>query len=214
MAFAMQITGIKELEKTVDEIKDRVSPQSLTVLSKNLAVLALLEEADYFRRQVDPTGRAWKYPSVVTLKRRHESRKGKPRGVFTFNILQDTGVLRLSVSAGEQEPPPPESKAAAPFAAGAAGAIRDAGPWGFAIGSRLAYAATHQYGRPGKVRVTFTMPGHYRRNRSGRGRHWVRPHEHSGILMPIPPRPFVGWSNRLIDRTTHYAARFLTGRQK
>ena len=72
MAFAMQITGIKELEKTVDEIKDRVSPQSLTVLSKNLAVLALLEEADYFRRQVDPTGRAWKYPSVVTLKRRHE----------------------------------------------------------------------------------------------------------------------------------------------
>lgn len=186
---------------------DNSSPSSLTKLSKNAGVVMLREHADYFREERSPSGAKWEFLKATTLKRRYAAKGGRNRKVFTWRVLQITGALRMSVSpAGANTLAPTNAFADTPgFIASVVGAVRRAGAWGAEIGTNLIYGWPHQKGikaRRGLVREFFREP-HTRAGVQVRG-HRVRQHWIS--LPPVPARPFVGFSTRLVDRITRLIA--------
>lgn len=200
--FGLSFNGIDRLRATINFSLAATKPESMTRLANQLGVLALREEADYFTTNRAPDGTPWKALSPVTESRR---RKGKKSG-RSNQILRDSGRLRLSVTPGSGG-----------FASGATGAVRFAGPRGFMFGSSLNYATTHQFGR-GKVRGLvrekfregYRVRSYTRKDGVSVKAHTVGGHRvrfHWTTLAQIPKRPFVGFSQRYIERAMQIVSR-------
>lgn len=119
-----------------------------------------------FKAQGRPT--SWKGLSKRTLAQR---RRG--RGVGTAQILQDTGILRASVSSRT-----------------ARGSVWQLKHDSIKVGTNVAYAGTHQHGRKAIPNVKQRVRQHQRKLNSGETT-TVRAHERTVTLPPVPARPFL-----------------------
>lgn len=236
--FGLTITGVDRLGATIAYSIAGATPDSRTKLARNLGVLALREHADYFTASKSPSGQPWKAHSPVTTARR---RNGKKTGRAN-QILRDTGALRLSVTPGRMAVNVNAARSrsdASGFNSAATGAVREATPMGFAMGSSLIYARAMQFGMPRRAghvsqffREGYRVGTHIRKGtivasrKSASGKlikayhrdggvvesHRVGAHRvrfHYTTLPAVPARPFVGFSNRYIERATDFIGRWL-----
>lgn len=177
----VRLVGADRLSAYFDLMTHNFSPAQRQTMATDLQVMALSAHARYFDTNTDPSGKPWRPLSPVTIERRRKKRKSTKRSVgFTAQILRDTGMLRLSVSPG-----------------GVNGAVRRVSPFGFAIGSALVYASTHQFGQG---RRTAIVRAHTRRTK--RGVFAVR--QHKTTLPAVPERPFVGFSSAYLNSASAY----------
>lgn len=218
-------TGTGEFQSLLGNLIRNASPGRKRMLAANLGVLALREHNRYFREEVSPSGAKWAPLAPSTIRRRYESRGRRNRRVFSWRVLQDTGMLRMSVTPGTSSADVGiRLGIGLEFYSAAVGAIRRVDSTGFEMGSNLSYAATHQWGDAGGRTLMVIVPSHRRRShlvrsytRVVRGSdrsvvvaahrvkaHDVRSHVSRIVTRPIPARPFVGFSSALIARSMRF----------
>ena len=128
------VEGLKEIQAKYKALGKSFSPGSKVVkaLLKKFQVIMYSSIAKNFGAEGRPS--KWKALQASTLAAR---RHGKKARLGAGRILQDTGRLRMSVTAGKGP-----------------GSVSRLGSMAIEFGTRLAYAAAHQFGFTGSQSVS------------------------------------------------------------
>jgi hypothetical protein len=179
----------REMEGLTRDFKQNASPSGMRRMLIRVGVVMLGMLASVFPAWGANLigGHRWKPLSPVTLKIRAQKAglSKKKAASMTGEPLQDTGVLRASVSGGTP-------------ISGPTGALRRISAQEVALGSNLDYAAKQQEGfGPGEEIVPeHQVKGHYRKARGGK-RVRVKAHRvrsHTKKTKQVDGRPFCGWT--------------------
>ena len=172
------VEGLKEIQAKYRKLGKDFVPGAKVVkaLLKKFQVIMYKSVADNFRSEGRP--KAWAPLKPSTLAGR---RQGPKASLGAGRILQDTGRLRMSVEHG-----PPTR-----------GAVSYYSSMAVEFGTRLAYAAAHQFGLKGSQAVPAhqrTLKSFVRKNgESSKGVALVREHVRQ---MNLPARPFLMFQDK------------------
>lgn len=177
-SLTLELQGMKELQ-TILRRMERANMNFRAPLK--LAGLFMMRSFyENFRNQGIPEiGIRWKKlsPWALSNRTRRKGRRTTGSGgrLRSDQILQDTGRLRMSLTRERST-----------------GQLYRMTDVELRLGTKVTYAGTHQFGKPGTQRVKAKV-GWFKRAKPGRKRKTVlvRPHLRVMVQPPVPARPFM-----------------------